>query len=80
LKSTGTLTLSAPAPQGGVTVVVFSNKPAVSDLDLEVVIPAGQTTASFQIPTLKVRKNTLVTISAESGGVVRSARLTVRLR
>jgi hypothetical protein len=75
--ATGTVVLSASAPTGGVVVALSSSKPAVATVPGTVTVPAGATSASFPISTSKVKSSTAVTISAELGGVNRSATLTI---
>jgi uncharacterized protein (TIGR03437 family) len=49
----GTIGLSAAAPGGGVVVQIASDSPAAQP-PASVIVPFGQTSASFQIPTLAV--------------------------
>ncbi|HXI44355.1 MAG TPA: TIGR03790 family protein, partial [Bryobacteraceae bacterium] len=49
--STGTITLAAPAPAGGVTVALQSNRTTTATVQPSITIAAGQTTASFPINT-----------------------------
>src|SRR6267378_1975769 len=74
--STGTVTLSGPAPAGGAQVVLASNNGAAS-VPSSVAVPAGATTATFVVSTSAVAASTTVAISAAYGGVTRSASLTV---
>src|SRR5713226_6081849 len=74
--STGTVTLSGPAPAGGAQVALSSNNGAAS-VPSSVAVPAGATTANFTVSTSAVTASTTVTISAAYGGVSRSATLTV---
>jgi hypothetical protein len=72
----GTVTISQPAPSGGVTVALAgSNAAAVAPA--HIVIPANATSASFPITTNAVTSPTAVTISATDNGLTRSATLTV---
>jgi hypothetical protein len=75
--STGTVTLSAPAPAGGTVVLLASTNP-VATLPSSVTVPAGQTRASFQITAPAVTTVQTGTISATSGGQSRSVTLKVR--
>ncbi|HKV24753.1 MAG TPA: hypothetical protein VJN93_09200 [Candidatus Acidoferrum sp.] len=77
--SSGTVTLSAPAPAGGVVVSLSSSNPAAAQVpsSASVTIPAAATSASFTITTSAVNSSTSVTISAALGGTTRTALLTV---
>jgi len=74
--STGTVTLSGPAPAGGAQVALSSNNGAAS-VPSSVAVPAGATSATFPAKTTAVATQTTVTISAVYGGVSISATLTV---
>ena len=76
--STGTVTLSAPAPAGGVQVTLSSSGGAAS-VPSSVFIPAGASSASFTVNTSAVVMSTSATISAQYNGVSRSATLGVLL-
>jgi hypothetical protein len=75
--STGTVTLSAPAPSGGLVVTLGSNNTAAATVPASVTVPAGATSATFSVATKAVTASTGVVISATGGGVTRSATLTV---
>jgi hypothetical protein len=77
--STGTAIITGPAPSGGAAVSLSSNYPAVATVPAGagVLVPAGQTSASFSITTQPVTSPTSVTISASYGGVTRTVGLTV---
>jgi uncharacterized protein (UPF0548 family) len=75
--STGTVTLTGPAPSGGAAVALASSNPGVATVPGEVTVPAGATSATFPVSTTPVGTLTSVTISAASGGVTRTATLTV---
>src|SRR5437660_625051 len=74
--STGTVTLSGPAPAGGAQVALSSSNAAAS-VPSSVTVPAASTTATFTISTTAVATSTPVTISASYGGASTSASLTV---
>ena len=74
--STGSVTLSGPAPAGGVQVALSGNDAAAS-VPASVTVPAWQTTATFTVTTTPVANSTAVTISASYGGTTRNASLTV---
>ncbi len=77
---TGTVTLSAPAPAGGALVTLRSSKPAIATPPSSVPIPAGTTSATFPITTVKPGKNTTVTLTASYAGSSQTAALTVKRR
>jgi Domain of unknown function (DUF4082)/Putative Ig domain/Bacterial Ig domain len=74
--STGTVTLSGPAPVGGAQVTLSSNNGAAS-VSSSVIVPAGATSATFTVSTSVVAMVTPVAISASYGGVTQTATLTV---
>ncbi len=61
--TTGTVTLSSPAPAGGAVVTLSSNKAAVAQVPASVTVAANATTATFPVTTSPVASNTAVTIS-----------------
>jgi hypothetical protein len=65
--STGTVTLSGPAPIGGATVTLSSSNTA-AQTPPTVVVASGNTSASFAITTAAVSANTSVTITGSLGG------------
>ncbi|HEX8558862.1 MAG TPA: FG-GAP-like repeat-containing protein [Pyrinomonadaceae bacterium] len=73
--SQGTVTLSAPAQSA--TVVNLSSSSAVAGVPASVTVPAGASSAGFNVTTTTVTTTTSVTITAVSGGVTRAATLTV---
>lgn len=75
--STGTVTLSASAPAGGQSVSLTSTNTAVASVPAGVTVPTGATSADFTVSTTAVTQTSSVTITATSGGVARSAVLTV---
>jgi hypothetical protein len=75
--STGTVTLSGPAPTGGAQVSLSSSNTAVARVPSSVMVAAGATSASFTVSTSAVTSPTTVSISASCGGASRSASLTV---
>lgn len=77
--ATGTVTLSAPAPAGGVTVQLRSSHPSRASVPSSVTIPAGARSANFTIRTTSAASIVTVTITATYNGVSRSAQLTVWL-
>ena len=75
--STGTVTLTAAAPAGGVAVTLTSSNTGVATVPSSVTIPAGSTSATFTTTTASVTASTAVTITAAAGAVTRTATLTV---
>jgi hypothetical protein len=75
--STGSVTLSGPAPSGGVTVTLSSAQPAVAGVPPSVTVGAGATSVSFSINTTAVTASTPVVITASSSATTKTATLTV---
>lgn len=75
---TGTVTLNSPAPTGGATVYLGSSAPYVAKATRNwLMIPGGQTQATFEIATFAVNDPTTVTLSARRGDAVAEAPLRV---
>jgi len=74
--STGTVTLSGPAPAGGAQVMLSSSNGAAS-VPSTVTVPAGAASATFPVNTTAVAASTAVTISASYAGVTQTATLIV---
>ena len=64
--TTGTITLSAPAPSGGLAIT-FTESSTVAGLPASVIVPAGQTSVTFPITTTAVSAKTVVQIQAFPG-------------
>jgi hypothetical protein len=75
--STGTVTLSGPAPAGGAQIALSSGNIAAARVPSSVTVAAGATSATFTVSTSAVTASATVTISAAYSGVTRSASLTV---
>jgi len=75
--STGTVTLSGPAPSGGAQVALSSSDPSVATVPSSVTVAAGATSATFTVSTNAVSASTTVAISAIYAGVTKTASLTV---
>ncbi|HEV2522547.1 MAG TPA: hypothetical protein VGT24_09215 [Candidatus Acidoferrales bacterium] len=75
--STGTVTLSGPAPTGGAQVTLSSSNTAAARVPASVTVAAGATSAMFTVSTSAVAASTTVNISGAFGGASRSASLTV---
>ena len=78
--STGTVTLTAPAPSGGLAVKLASSQPAKASVPASVTVPAGQLTATFTVSTISTAPKSTVTISASVNGTKTTATLTIRRR
>jgi hypothetical protein len=71
------LTTGNTAPSGGATVSITNDNPSLVTTPFNVVIPAGQSSASFPVHTQQTGLTTPVTITGTFGGVSKSATLTV---
>ena len=76
--STGTVTISAPAPTAGLVVDLTTDNPFVSQIPSFVVVNSGQTVGTFTIATPTLSASQTATITASAGGVSQSATLTVQ--
>lgn len=65
--STGTVTLDSPAPAGGITVTLTSNRPAVT-VPTTLVVPEGSVSASYPISTTTVGTLVQATLFAQFNG------------
>jgi hypothetical protein len=77
LKTTGKVTLSAPAPAGG-TVVALASDNVHAGVPASLTLKAGATVKSFSIVTSPVAANEIATITAATGGVTGSSTLTLK--
>ena len=75
--STGTVTLQAAAPTGGVVISLSSSKTTAGSVPSSITIPAGATTGTFTVTSHTVAASTTATITATSGGASKTAVLTV---
>ncbi len=76
--STGTVTLTGPAPAGGAQVFLSSSNGAAR-VTSSVIVPAGATSATFTVNTSFVLISTSATISATYNGTTRTATLGILL-
>ena len=74
--STGTVTLSGPASNGGATFTLSSSTNAAT-VPAGLTVPAGSTSATFTITTTAVAASTQVVISISNGSATQTATLTV---
>ena len=77
--STGTVTLSGPAPGGGAVVSLSSSNPSVARVPTSVVVPPGATSVTFTVSTSAVFISMSVTISGSYNNTTQSANLSVLL-
>jgi hypothetical protein len=77
---TGTVRLTAAAPSGGTLVTLASSNTAVATTPANITVAAGAIRKDFSVKTKVTSTTTVVTISAASGGVTKSAALTVKQR
>jgi uncharacterized protein (TIGR03437 family) len=73
--ATGTVTMGAPAPAGGVQVSLSSNSP-VAGVPSAVTVQAGQSSATFPVATSTVTSSTTATVTASASNSA-SATITV---
>src|SRR2546427_8240654 len=76
--STGTVTLTGPAPAGGAQVFLSSNNGAAR-VPSSVIVPAGASSVTFTVNTSFVLISTSATISASYNGTTRATTLGVLL-
>lgn len=72
-----TVNLTAPAPAGGLLVSLSSSRPNLASVPANLLVPAGKTTAIFNVKTNFIRRNTVVNIRAMAGGVEKNFALTI---
>jgi subtilase family serine protease len=77
--STGTVTLTGPAPVGGAEVSLSSSNVAAATVPATMNIPEGASSGTFTITTLAQTSATSATISAAYHGLSKSAALTVAM-
>jgi hypothetical protein len=76
--SLGNITLSAPAPPGGLIVDLQADKFFAVQIPPFVTVASGQTSALFTVGTVAVSSTQTVTITATAGGVSKTATLLVQ--
>ncbi|MCW3099246.1 MAG: hypothetical protein JWL77_4864 [Chthonomonadaceae bacterium] len=77
LPSTGTVTISDPAPAGGILITLSSDNAAVASTVGSVTVASGSTTATFAITTHVVSAITSVTFTGTFNGSSQKTVLTV---
>jgi len=75
--STGTVTLSAAAPSGGISVSLSSSNTSAAQVPSIVTVASGATSANFNVTTSSVASTTSVTITASYNSSSAQATLTV---
>src|SRR5207253_2276380 len=75
--STGTVTLSGPAPSGGAAREIVGWGAGVAMVPSSVTVAAGGASATFTVRTSAVATATSLTISGVYGGVTQTASLTI---
>jgi uncharacterized protein (DUF2147 family) len=74
--STGTVTLVAPAPNGGAEVALVSGSSAIR-VPSSVSVPGGATSTTFTVTTSPVSGTAVRTVTATRGGVSRTVNMTL---
>lgn len=74
--STGTVTLTAAAPTGGLSIALSSNSSSAK-VPATVTVAAGSSTATFTVTTTAVTASTTATITAGYNGVSKTAPLII---
>jgi hypothetical protein len=75
--TTGTVTLNANAPTGGLTVNLSSNDPGAISVPASMVVPAGVTSQSFTATAGAVTSTTVVGVTVSNGSASVEGMLTV---
>jgi WD40 repeat protein len=78
LNSTGTVTISDPAPAAGLLVTLSSATPTVVGVPASVTVASGSTTATFAATTTPVTADTPVVVTAAVGTATAAGTLTVQ--
>ena len=74
-----TVTLTAAAPNGGLTVRLVGNRPSVLTVPASVAIPAGSTSGSATVTAATHRADAAVTLTAKLSGSANAATVTTVL-
>jgi hypothetical protein len=75
--STGTVTLSSPAPAGGTIVNLTSSNTNAATVPVSITIPANLASGSFTVQTSVVNANTSLSITASIGNETRTVSLII---
>jgi hypothetical protein len=76
--SQGTITLSGPAPAGGVQINLSSSNDSVATVPVSAMVVAGASSATFTVQSSQVKSTASATISASLGSVTKKAVLSVK--
>jgi hypothetical protein len=63
--ATATVSITSPAPPGGLLLKLHSNKPRIAQIPATVLIPAGATSASVVITTIPVKRENVLVMSVK---------------
>jgi hypothetical protein len=63
----GTVRLSGPAPEGGISLTFSSSDAAVASVPASIIIPRGELSGQFKITTTKVTSSTQLTFQQALG-------------
>lgn len=74
---TGIVTLSSPAPTGGLSVALKSSNTSAATVPATVVVAAGKLTGTFTVSHKKVTASQSVTVTATQAGISQTAGLTI---
>jgi len=74
---TGTVSISGPAPPGGLPVNLDSSNTLAATVPSKIVVPAGKSSVSFRVGHKKVQVQTTTNLTATLSGASKSAALTV---
>ena len=75
--ATGSVSLSAPAPAGGVVVTLSSSNTGLATVPASITVPAGASSVGFSVSTTTVKRSRNVQITARSDTVTKTASLLV---
>ncbi len=73
--ATGTVTLNGPAPSGGIQVTLTGSSASYAKVPAWAIVPEGNTTGTFLVPTVSVTTGHAVTVTAKFGGVTETTTL-----
>jgi DNA-binding beta-propeller fold protein YncE len=77
VSTTATATIGQPAPAGGLVLTLASSNAKAAKVPATATVPAGQSTASFQVQGSGVSAATLVTVTATFNGASAATSVTV---
>lgn len=74
---TGLVSISGPAPLGGLTIALSSSNPSAAQSPASITIPSGKSSGTFRISHTSVSSTQSATISSVLNGITKTASLTV---